>query len=64
MVEVFCGHAGMSAAFRGQGFEVMAVDWESNRHKPRVPVTRLNLLEDSDYEKLVQILRSGDVVVI
>ena len=36
--EIFCGHAGISARLQQEGFDVLAVDWKSNQHHPRVPV--------------------------
>ena len=64
IVEIICGHAGLSRAVSGRGFDVAAKGWSQNKHKPKVPIRRLDLTEEADQQKLFEFIRSGEVIAV
>ncbi len=52
LAENFAGTANLSWHFAQQGGKVCPVDWERNRHSPRIPTQKFNLLLDSDRHSL------------
>ena len=62
LVEVFAGSAGVSAAAeRKEGWTAIAINWHGNRHTPKVPILKLNLLEPGGKAALFDVLRDPEV---
>ena len=57
--EVFCGHAGIATALQQQGFEVKAIDWQGNKHKPRIPILRHDLTLPEEQQRVRKDLKSA-----
>ena len=55
-VEACCGSATLSAACKGQGFDVLAVDFEGNKHLPAVHVVKLDLRRSHAWKFLEYVL--------
>ena len=63
-VELFCGHAGLSAAFRQKGFDIVPVDWSGNRHQSVVPIVRLDLTSSEGNDFVANLFQEGAVAVL
>ncbi len=42
-IEIYCGHAGLTAALCDAGLDGVGVDWKRNKHKPTVPILYADL---------------------
>ena len=63
-VELCCGSAGLSFAFRSLGFQVLAIDRASNRHRPLVHCVHLDLRLDSSWTYLTRLVQARQVLLV
>ncbi|CAE6964726.1 SLC24A2 [Symbiodinium natans] len=63
-LELCCGSAGLSAAFRALGFQVLAVDHPGNRHVPLVHCVHLDLRLESSWSYLRRLVQARQVFLI
>ena len=63
-LELCCGSAGLSAAFRALGFQVLAVDHPGNRHVPLVHCVHLDLRLESSWGYLRRLVQARQVFLI
>ena len=64
VLEVFCGHAGVSRACTERGLNAKAVDWQGNKHRPVHPVIVLDVTNSGDVEKIKHLARSPNCVFV
>ena len=57
-LEICCGHEGLAVAFCKVGFVAKGIDWQGNRHKPVIPILRLDLATPDGQEEVYRILRA------
>ena len=60
-LEICCGHVGLALACCKMGFVAKGVDWQGNRHKPVIPIIRLDLTTPEGREEVHRILREENV---
>ena len=63
-LELCCGSAGLSAAFRALGFQVLAVHHPGNRHVPLVHCVHLDLRLESSWSYLRRLVQARQVFLI
>ena len=63
-IELCAGSAGLSAALRRTGFQVIPVDHKSNRHHPKVACTCINLAHPSAFSILRALIDNSGVVYV
>ena len=63
-IELCCGSAGLSAAFRSLGFQVLAIDHSHNRHQPQVPCLALDLRLDSSWSFVERMVTSRATLLV
>ena len=56
-MELCCGHAGLSAALQGMGWDTRPVDWAGNRHKTSTPVLQRDLTDSEEVAKIIKLLK-------
>ena len=63
-IELCSGSAGLSAAFRTLGFQVLAIDHGGNRHQPLVPTLSLDLRHDSAWSFVERMVKSCATLLV
>ena len=63
-IELCCGSAGLSAAFRTLGFQVLAIDHSHNQHQPQVPCLALDLRLDSSWSFVERMVTSHATLLV
>ena len=62
VIEVFCGSAKLTAAFRRRGISALGIDWKMNRHKSCGPWVQLDLTTDEGRRDLRALLQSNSAL--
>ena len=60
-LELCCGHAGLAFACCKVGFVGQGVDWQGNKHKPVVPIMRIDLTTQEGQKEVWRILREENI---
>ena len=63
-IELCSGSAGLSAAFRALGFQVLAIDHGGNRRQPLVPTLSLDLRRDSSWSFVERMVSSRATLLV
>ena len=64
VIEIFCGHAGVSTACKERGARILAVDWSGNRHRAGVPIMNLDLTSSEGQAKLLSIIEEEEILFV